>query len=78
MEFIVSCSYCARGEAVLIEYPVLKQYEHRLENYEMYLTVHSLEELIEIFKKIHQNFIVNLHSIEKGEMELVIYDGYVE
>lgn len=78
MEFVVSCSYYERGESVLINYPALKEYEYRLENYELYLTVRSLEELIEISKKIHQNFIVDLDSIENGEMELVIYDGYIE
>lgn len=78
MEFVVSCSYCKRGEKVLINYPALKEYEHRLDNEEMYLTVHSLEELVEISNKIGQNFIVDLDSIEKGEMELVIYDSYVE
>lgn len=78
MEFLVSCCYCTRGEAVLIYYPALKEYEYRLDNEEMYLTVHSLEELIEISNKIGQNFIVDLDSIGERKMKLVIYDDYVE
>ena len=62
MEFVVSCSYCKRGEEVLIRYPALKEYEHRLDDEEMYLTVHSLEELIEISNKIGQNFICLLYT----------------
>lgn len=72
MEFIVSCSYCTRGEAVLINYPVLKNYHHRIENDELYIIVSSLEELIKIRDDVKNSLIID----RDGEM--VIYDGYIE
>lgn len=72
MEFIVSCSYLKRGKAVLINYPTLKNYPHRIEKDELYITLSSLEELIKLREDVKESLIVDRDG------ELVIYDNYIE
>lgn len=75
MKFVISASYLTRGESVLIQYPKLKEYEHEIVDEELYITVCNLEDVVKLSKQIKKNLIID--TSEK-EIEIVIYDGYIE
>lgn len=78
MEFEISRSYVITGNAVFINYPQLEKYPHRVvevvgEEFETaYITIKSLEELLQLQKEIKQSLILDIDG------ELVIYDGCIE
>lgn len=75
MEFEISCSYTRTGNAVFNDYPQLEKYPHRVVGEEFgtaYITIKSLEELLQLQKEIKKSLILDTDG------ELVIYDGYIE
>lgn len=74
MEFNVSSCYMRRGERFLNEYPKIKKYDYKLdeEQDELYITIHSLEELIKFEKQFGKII------IDDDGKSLIIYDDYIE
>lgn len=74
MQFRVMCSYWYGGQRALDKYKCLEKYNAVIEEEELYITLNSLQELIDIKNEIKESIIIDSDK----ENYLVIYDDYIE
>lgn len=74
MKFKVRCSYWFGGQIALYKYKCLEKYNAVIEGEELYITLNSLQDLIDIKNEIGESIIIDSDK----ENYLVIYDDYIE
>jgi hypothetical protein len=74
MRFKICCSYWEHGERALTKYACLEKYNAVIEGEELYITLNSLQDLIDIKNEIKESIIIDSDK----ENYLVIYDDYIE
>lgn len=74
MKFRVKCSYWYGGQEALDKYKYLEKYNAVIEDEELYITLNSLQDLIDIKNEIKESIIIDSDK----ENYLVIYDDYIE
>lgn len=74
MEFRVTCSYWYGGQEALDKYKCLEKYNAVIEDEELYITLNSLQDLIDIKNEIGESIIID----SDNENYLVIYDNCIE
>ena len=74
MKFRVKCSYWYGGQEALDKYKCFEKYNAVIEDEELYITLNSLQDLIDIKNEIGESIIIDSDK----ENYLIIYDDYIE
>lgn len=59
------------GEMLLDQYGCLKKYNAVVENYDLFITLNSLQDLMDLVRAVGNDIVIT-------EDELIIYDDYIE